>query len=1088
MKNFNFIYLLLLCLLAPAETAFAQQAADPFVAQTIQRSEELLEKNPRSAYKLLKTKTDSLFAAENYMAFAKLFYYRANALLKYSDSHHAIDEMQQAEEMLREVDKLGEPHLYLLSDFGWLLNDLGQLKAATAKDSLALALRQKQTPVNGPALGKAWYNMGYNYLMMGDLQKSATYFNRALKEYRKHRETTPLQMMDAYNAIGSVNLHLEHTTEAEANFREALFFCDSVNDPETDKYRPSVQNNLGILYEDQGRLQEALDLFAQASTSCKSVLQRTDLADYERSRFLNLQSKIHSNTGAIYFEIGDYGKAERLYQLVLRERTKRLEPNHNDLNRIYSNLGRIYLQNGNQELSRQYFQKAINGCEKSFAPNSYWTALAYADMASVDVSAGDYENAHRWYNKALSLIEELETDEEVSAYNAQLFVHLAELYESEKNYPAAIKLSQQAYERYKTGRGANSPRCVQLAIQTGRLYLAQGNYEAAEKVLNQAESEIDLYTAKNGSEAAGEDLSIHHLIPQISYLKAKIALAKEPRNLRKALAIAEQGINALENSKRFYSGNDSKLLLYEANSSLFDLAENLSAHLYQSGKKEYLDTLLNLAEQNKAILIRQKLNSFRALQYSSIPDSLVKRERELASSLTKLPRQDSAMTEVAYTETYGEYLKLINFIRHNYPDYYDLQFSKSNVSAEQIQKELIPPDAALIYYIYSDSSLYAVVVNANSKQYFSLEVSDLEKNIASLMEAAENGDAEAYYQSGNLLYHQLIAPLVANLTDENLIIIPDGILHTLNFEALPKGRSGKGFEKMQYLISDYIISYYLSVDAALKYRRLKNSVNKEILAFAPEFTDSMKIAYRGMVTEKDPEFDGEYLTLLRQPFAANTADELQAQYAGLTFRNFEATEDNFKAKCGNYGIIHLGTHAELNATSPLLSRLVLAKSKSNDGYLHAYEIYNLPLRAELVVLTACQTGSGKINSGEGVISLAHSFAFAGCPSLIMSLWEIDEKITSAIIDDFYKNLSHGYSKSEALATAKRNYLETAQGDLANPIYWAGMVLTGNTDPVIPEKKFSPFYWWLGGAVLAVLLIMAIFRMRKPAGRPLKNRS
>lgn len=223
--------------------------------------------------------------------------------------------------------------------------------------------------------------------------------------------------------------------------------------------------------------------------------------------------------------------------------------------------------------------------------------------------------------------------------------------------------------------------------------------------------------------------------------------------------------------------------------------------------------------------------------------------------------------------------------------------------------------------------------------------------------------------------------------------------------------------------------------------------------------------------ENDENEGGSGQKFIRQPFAMKTAGFIAELFSGQSVIAAQATEDRFKQEAEDYRIIHLGTHTEINTTSPMLSRLILSRSKNEDGYLHAYEIYNLPLRAELAVLTACETGVGKESSSEGVLSMAHGFAYAGCPSLVMSLWEIDEKTSAQIIETFYQNLSDGMPKNEALRQAKLLYLKDAKGELKNPYYWSGLVLFGNANPV--DSSFD--YWWLGLSVLGIVFLLIVAR-------------
>jgi CHAT domain-containing protein len=173
----------------------------------------------------------------------------------------------------------------------------------------------------------------------------------------------------------------------------------------------------------------------------------------------------------------------------------------------------------------------------------------------------------------------------------------------------------------------------------------------------------------------------------------------------------------------------------------------------------------------------------------------------------------------------------------------------------------------------------------------------------------------------------------------------------------------------------------------------------------------------------------------------------------------------------------------MNATSPMYSRLVLSKSgvavdSEADGYLHAYEIYELDLRAQLAVLTACETGIGKNEDGEGVRSLGYSFAYAGCPSLVMSLWKIDEKVSSEIISRFYEYLAEGMPKHLALRQAKLDHLANSPEELTSPYYWAGMVLVGDVSPLEVGSFWGQWRWWVLAALCAFVLISGVWWWKK----------
>ncbi len=184
--------------------------------------------------------------------------------------------------------------------------------------------------------------------------------------------------------------------------------------------------------------------------------------------------------------------------------------------------------------------------------------------------------------------------------------------------------------------------------------------------------------------------------------------------------------------------------------------------------------------------------------------------------------------------------------------------------------------------------------------------------------------------------------------------------------------------------------------------------------------------------------------------------------AGNTYYHEKATEKIFKKKAPKAGIIHLATHAIINDENPMFSKLVLAKDKNSDedGFLNTFELYNMKLTADLVVLSACNTGCGKLIRGEGIMSLARGFMYAGCPSIVMSLWPVDDQSTSLLMKLFYRGLDSGLSKDKALRLAKQEYLKSADAVKSNPFYWAGFVPIGNTKPIHLHHKATPWAWLL----------------------------
>ena len=188
----------------------------------------------------------------------------------------------------------------------------------------------------------------------------------------------------------------------------------------------------------------------------------------------------------------------------------------------------------------------------------------------------------------------------------------------------------------------------------------------------------------------------------------------------------------------------------------------------------------------------------------------------------------------------------------------------------------------------------------------------------------------------------------------------------------------------------------------------------------------------------------------------------------------EATEMSVTRAMTDYGMIHFATHAIIDNNRPEYSKLVLVGDSSSDGYLHSYELYNLRLNTELITLSACNTGFGKLQKGEGVMSLSRAFAYAGSPNLVMSLWPVNDESTAQLMGYFYQNLKDGMRKDEALRQAKLSYLENADDVTGHPYYWAGFVFTGDPEPI----EFSSYnsFWIL--IIMFFILGLIFFRLYK----------
>jgi CHAT domain-containing protein len=190
------------------------------------------------------------------------------------------------------------------------------------------------------------------------------------------------------------------------------------------------------------------------------------------------------------------------------------------------------------------------------------------------------------------------------------------------------------------------------------------------------------------------------------------------------------------------------------------------------------------------------------------------------------------------------------------------------------------------------------------------------------------------------------------------------------------------------------------------------------------------------------------------PFARQEAAYVSDLTGGKLFENSDAKESTYKSESGKYDIIHLAMHTLVNDKDPMRSTLIFSHSKDSleDGYLKTYEIYGIPLKAKMVVLSSCNTGTGLMSTGEGILSLARGFIYSGSQSVVMSMWEIEDKSGTEVVKLFYDNLKKGYTKSVALKKARTEFIEKADRLRSHPYFWSALVVYGNNSPLYHSRR------------------------------------
>ena len=315
-----------------------------------------------------------------------------------------------------------------------------------------------------------------------------------------------------------------------------------------------------------------------------------------------------------------------------------------------------------------------------------------------------------------------------------------------------------------------------------------------------------------------------------------------------------------------------------------------------------------------------------------------------------------------------------------------------------------------------------------------------------------------YTAIGNRLYRIIIEPVRKYLISNKLLISPDNILSYIPFEAFPVQKVSDEsvlFSDVPYLMKDFSVSYTYSATLLAESLEEELQSDEQVIAFAPVYTGSINVD--SLLQSRQAGIS----TLHDLPFARMEAEYVTDITNGKLYINNGAKESVFKSEAAKYDIIHLAMHTILNDQDPMHSKMLFyqGNDSTEDGNLNTYEVYGVPLKAKMVILSSCNTGTGILHSGEGILSLARGFIYSGSQSVVMSMWEIEDRSGAEIVKSYYRYLKRGATKSNALRKARISYLKNSDMLRSHPYFWSSLVIYGNNDPLYYSSQTAVNYCW-----------------------------
>jgi CHAT domain-containing protein len=857
------------------------------------------------------------------------------------------------------------------------------------------------------ALGAYWYLMGENY-------RALDYTKKALSLRRSVSSNDSSSFADVYMNITSMYLELNERKKA-IEFAEAGL---AISKAFPDKVQPGT---VGDLYQD---------------------ISISLMRDGEPEKAL-----IYAN------------EALRLYS---EAKDTRME----SWARMVDNVASLYRRLNQPEMQEKYLRMGIEMSTPQNVDATHGLIISYAWLL---MRRNQFGEAVKVLDKAIEDSEK-SLEKNTITYPKLMATYAAAVYGRDKDLDEATRYISRCYPYIESHTWDIKTRELVQQQYADILFMAH-HFEESVSVLNKILEQYDIekYTP---DEIQHNDLKLSIYANEALLLKYRALneLAQQTGNRTYTLLAINCGekLTAIFDRRRLEMSEDkSRTLLSDSTRIIYTGLIKDYCLLYKSDKNTlYLKKAFEYAERSKVagfLAVTRQLNATRF----SIPSELlgitselkekIGSYREMIEKERLLEKPNNA--KIAGLERYNfRYTRsldsLMGVIEKKYPAFYNLKYNTKTASLESVP-EIVGPKENLLNYILTDDKLFIFVVN---QSYNEVIVRDLDKSfhqhlerfreILSTMPSTTDArkSFNEYMSLAYDLYLNLIAPAEPFLISNRLTISPDNMLSYIPFETLVTSEYYNKdllYRDAPFLLKSRKISYIFSATLSSETADMGLHFKNSAIAFAPTYS---KRELADSVIRYFPGLKGNVPDL---PFAAEEACTAVDLCGGKAFVGNDATESAYKREASGYDIIHLAMHTLLDDQTPLYSKMIFSEipGSADDGLLNTYEVYNVPLKARMVVLSSCNTGSGKLTTGEGIQSLARGFISSGGKSVVMSMWEVEDYAGSEVVKLFYKNITNGNTKSQALRKARLDFLKHADQRRSHPYYWSTLIVYGDDSPL-----------------------------------------
>jgi CHAT domain-containing protein len=984
------------------------------------------------------------------------------------------------------------------------LKEKGNLDTANEKLKLASDIYKKEGNI-GLYL-KYSAELGKNLLDNGEAAAALKLLENLVKEAESLSLNNEENLALPYKYLGTLHYEKDDLLKATPLFKKALEIREKANPKSPELFRDFY--NLGVMYRNS----------TNYAASIKHLLKAVEIYQAKEAGPLSL---IYKNIAITYRLMGSFSEAEDYIDLALKYADEKYGSSSINYAETLIERGAIVRESAlnfeTMSKSVTIFSRALNIYEKQNQKNTdnYALCLMNIGISHLYGIEPQYNEADeiKAAQKAIPFLEDAVTilnknnPKGTTAFIAKN--NLASAYAKARKAEKSEKLAKDASDMAKELYEENNPIFSNISLVYAENYEYQKKYEDALIMIHEAIVNLsapgDLNSTPDWKLIEENKIEHLNLLKDLIAKKARIYIKKyktdkSTTNLELALKHIEFTDKIADKIRADYTAEGGKMIVSDMIIDAYEMAISTCLELSKIKKDpSYKEKAYFYSEKSKSLMLLEAFQNSKAAKLAGLSDKILREEEALRLSISDLKQQlyqyksrgeinlaDAKKVEKALFNKKQEYSRFTKKVEKENPDYFKMKFDLKISNLTETRK-LLKKDQALVEYFTGNTKLFIFKITADEFEVFesdnNQDLSELSKKFREsiygfyLSSDANTDDsydkfARDYSNYGSILFDRLIKPL--GKLPKKLVIVPAGPLANIPFEPLlsTKPTNHLQFKTHKYFGLEYILSYSYSGTLLAEMSSKTNSAYlNNFIGFAPSFGADNKDG----VTMRNRRFALAPLNFNNKEIN----DVKKILGTGAVYIGKDATEERFKKDGSKYRIIHFATHGMANDRDPDFSLLAFTEIRDSveNEFLYVSDLYNLKLNADLVVLSACETGLGEIRRGEGVISLARGFSYAGAKSIFTTLWSVNDQSTAMIIESFYKYLKEGKEKDEALHLAKSDFIKSADSNRAHPFLWAPYILIGDSSVINLSNSKLWIYITVGGAII-ILTIASILIYRK----------